>query len=103
MLLKLYYIFVQVTFHFLPLSSCLLTVPVSSIFRCRRFTVIVKEIASYRTSFSCRNVFINILSSFDNILQIARVLFSVNIIGRYIDVIIKMSVRNLNEGLNFRL
>jgi len=32
--------FVQITFHFLPLPSCLLTIPVSLIFRCRHFTVI---------------------------------------------------------------
>jgi len=39
MLMKLYYIFVRITFCFLPLPSCLLTVPVSSIFHCIRFTV----------------------------------------------------------------
>jgi len=78
--LSLYNICVQKkTSRFLPLLSCLLTVPVSSIFRYRRFTVCCEwpmfagELCCSNLIipclFYCCSIFVNMLPSLDNVLQ----------------------------------
>ena len=99
------------SFSFTAKLTFLLSVPVSSIFHCRRFTVscewpmFIGECCKQLFipyCFSCSHIIVNTLSSFDNILQILCVfLFSVNKLWHHVDVIVNLPVRNLGDGLNF--
>jgi len=91
------------TFSFLPLLSCLLTVP-----RCHRSSAAdasqlweanvcqgtLQTISSYHT-FSCCNIVINFLPSFDVIFQILCVFFCTQTLTSHPH---KLSVHNLDDG-----
>jgi len=110
---KLYFIIVNtLLFSSTAKWTCLLIVPLSSVIHCRCFIVMSGQcllgssaIVVIPYLFSCWNIFVTNLSSlwqhFANSVRLF--LFSVNKLWHHIDVILKLSVRNLDDRLNLIL
>ena len=93
--------FLSKTFCFLPLPSCLFRCLINL---CRLFRVVniwQMFVGEFCTQ-SCRNVFNQYFNFFWHFVNCMPFCFYVNTVWHHIDVIVKLSVCNLDNRLNFR-